>query len=406
MYRKNTASQFLGFVAINASTGATMTGTTGFAAYRVIDGGAQASATGTVTDKGNGQYSFALSQADTNGNDISILFTMTSMVAVEKTFVTTACDPTTATNFGITSLPTTACTTNASLITSGAGTDQLSVTTGRIDIGKALGTAITLDANNVINVSAKYWAGTAIAATSIPVATAAGAANGLMISGTNAGTTVFGALTVTGATTLTGTVTATNASNDIKGIDVNLIKSQSVTASGGITFPAATLASTTNITAGTIATVTNQLTAAAVAAGVWRDAVAADFQVASSIGKDLFVGGIVPGGAGGHFIAGTNAATTVTTAFTSTFTGNLTGSVNSVTTGIMLSTSQTLAAARALDSIADTALTLNDAFHCAIAAAAGKETVVGTAYTIKTPSTATVLRTFTLDSGSAPTSRI
>jgi len=90
MYLKNTASQFIGFTAINASTGATMTGTTGFAAYRVIDGGAQASATGSVTDKTNGQYSFALSQADTNGNDISILFTMTGMVAVEKTFLTVA----------------------------------------------------------------------------------------------------------------------------------------------------------------------------------------------------------------------------------------------------------------------------------------------------------------------------
>ncbi len=66
---------------------------------------------------------------------------------------------------------------------------------------------------------------------------------------------------------------------------------------------------------------------------------------------------------------------------------------------------QALAAARDISAIADTSLTLNDALHCAIAAAAGKETVVGTTYTVKTPSTGTVLRTFTLDSGSAPTSR-
>lgn len=64
-----------------------------------------------------------------------------------------------------------------------------------------------------------------------------------------------------------------------------------------------------------------------------------------------------------------------------------------------------LGSPRALDAVADAALTLNDAFHCAIAAAAGKESVVGTAYTIKTPSTGTTLRTFTLDSGSSPTSR-
>lgn len=132
MYRKNTSGQHLGFAAINASTGAAMTGTTGFAAYRVVDGGTQASATGTVADKGNGQYDFALSQADTNGNDVSILFTLTGMVPVEKTIVTTACDPTAATNFGITSLPATAVTTNASLLTSGTGTDQVTVAAGKV----------------------------------------------------------------------------------------------------------------------------------------------------------------------------------------------------------------------------------------------------------------------------------
>ncbi len=103
---------------------------------------------------------------------------------------------------GMSALPNTACTTNASLLTSGTGTDQLSVTSGRIDIGKALGTAVTLDANSVLNVSAKYWAGTAITATSIPVATAAGAAGGLFIAGTNAATTITTSLT----THLVGTV--------------------------------------------------------------------------------------------------------------------------------------------------------------------------------------------------------
>ena len=53
------------------------------------------------------------------------------------------------------------------------------------------------------------------------------------------------------------------------------------------TFPAA-LASPTNITAGTVTTVTNQLTAAAIAAGIWQDAVAGDFTVASSVGKAIY----------------------------------------------------------------------------------------------------------------------
>lgn len=81
----------------------------------------------------------------------------------------------------------------------------------------------------------------------------------------------------------------------------------------------------------TVTTVTNQLTAAAIATGVWQDSTAGDFATASSIGKSLFTTGAVPGATGGLFIAGTNAATTITTGLTTTFTGNLTGSVGSVT---------------------------------------------------------------------------
>ena len=94
------------------------------------------------------------------------------------------------------------------------------------------------------------------------------------------------------------------------------IKTQTVTCSGGITVPAATLASTTNITAGTITTVTtvtgltasnldttvssrlaagsytapSNLTAAQIATGVWQDATAGDFTAANSIGKSIMNG--------------------------------------------------------------------------------------------------------------------
>lgn len=89
------------------------------------------------------------------------------------------------------------------------------------------------------------WAGTTIVATSIPVGTAAGAANGLLISGSNSGTTTLGALTVTGSvnagaintvgdvningalginlslsvggvTEFTGAITATHANNNLR----------------------------------------------------------------------------------------------------------------------------------------------------------------------------------------------
>jgi len=95
------------------------------------------------------------------------------------------------------------------------------------------------------------------------------------------------------------------------------------------------------VTIPTVTTVTNQLTAAAIATGVWQDAspgdftvlasigkglaalspatiatgvwqdaTAGDFTTASSIGKALYTGNFVPGAAGGLLIAGSNAATT------------------------------------------------------------------------------------------------
>lgn len=97
--------------------------------------------------------------------------------------------------------------------------------------------------------------------------------------------------------------------------NATMIGGQTASASGTITFPNATLASTTNITAGTITTVgtvttvTNQLTAAAIATGVWQDATGGDFTVSSSIGKSLYTSGVIPGASGGILIAGSNADT-------------------------------------------------------------------------------------------------
>jgi hypothetical protein len=99
MLRKNTAGQHFCFALVNASTGAALTGAT-VSAYRSIDGAAQVSATGTVTETANGQYSFAPSQADTNGNQIGFLFIAASAIPLNINIVTTACDPT-STAFGL-----------------------------------------------------------------------------------------------------------------------------------------------------------------------------------------------------------------------------------------------------------------------------------------------------------------
>lgn len=77
----------------------------------------------------------------------------------------------------------------------------------------------------------------------------------------------------------------------------------------------------------TTTTVTNQLTAAQIATGVWQDSTAGDFTVASSIGKTLYIANVTPGGSGGLLISGSNAGTTTFGALTvtgaATFTGNV-----------------------------------------------------------------------------------
>jgi len=96
--------------------------------------------------------------------------------------------------------------------------------------------------------------------------------------------------------------------------------------------------STQNLSGTTIATVSGQLTAAQVATAVWQDTTAGDFTVASSIGKSLYTSGVVPGGSGGLFIAGSNAATSAN--ITGNITGNLSGSVGSVTARVTANTDQ------------------------------------------------------------------
>src|ERR1035437_841387 len=81
-------------------------------------------------------------------------------------------------------------------------------------------------------------------------------------------------------------------------------------------------------TVDTVTTVTNQLTAAAIATGVWQDSTAGDFTIVSSIGKSLYTAGVVPGGTNGLFIAGTNAATAITTGLTA----HIIGTVDTLTT--------------------------------------------------------------------------
>lgn len=104
MYRKNVSGQYLYFAMIKASDGSALTGAS-VTGKRAIDGAAQGSVTGTISEEAGGQYKIALSQADTNGNNIGFLFTASTAVPVSISIVTTAADPTDATRFGLSSLP-------------------------------------------------------------------------------------------------------------------------------------------------------------------------------------------------------------------------------------------------------------------------------------------------------------
>ena len=214
---------------------------------------------------------------------IMLLKGVTNMAPLVLEIELTAVDNQDGVHGGMSALPNTAVTTNASLLTSGTGTDQLSVTSGRIDIGKALGTAVTLDANNVLNVSTKYLAGTALTARDI-------GASVLLSSGTGTGQLDFtsGVVKANATQWLGGAIPAVNVTG-VPVVDAKYLL--------GTIFA-------TPATAGIIDANVKNINNVAAA---------------------------TPGAAGGVFIAGTNAATTVTTSFTTTLTGNLTGSVGSVT---------------------------------------------------------------------------
>lgn len=270
MYRKNVASQFIHFQGVDSATGGIKSGVT-WTVRRCLDG-TFAAATGTASEDGTtGWYKFALSQADTNGNNCAFNFTGTGAVPQTVNFVTTACDPTVATNFGITSLPTTAVTTNGSLITSGTGTAQLSVTSGR-----ALSDVDTIKTNPVVN------AGTITFPTTATLASTTNITAGTVTTATNV-TTVNGLA----ANVITATSIAADAITDAKvAADVTIasvtgnVGGNVVGTVGTVNALAANVITATSINTGAITSAkfaAGAIDAAAIATGaIDADAVAAD----------------------------------------------------------------------------------------------------------------------------------
>lgn len=131
MYRKNVAGQFLCVQMLLTASGAVATGLTP-TVRRCIDG-TFAAGGGTVTEDGTtGSYKYAMTQADSNGNDISFIFTATGAIPVCVNIITTAADPTDVVRLGLTALPNVASGSAGAIPTTGTGSNQISVSSGQV----------------------------------------------------------------------------------------------------------------------------------------------------------------------------------------------------------------------------------------------------------------------------------
>lgn len=265
------------------------------------NGGAYANPSGgatNATEIANGSYYVGLTTTDTN--TLGPLFIRGSVATVDDVILIV--NVVKATNGGLTALPDTAVTTNASLLTSGTGTDQLSVASGRIDAGKILGTAISTPATaGILDVNVKNMNN--VAATSITAINAnQGTTQPLNFTGT-AGS----ALVKSDMVDIAGAAVSASAAQI--GANVVQVNAQTATAAAGVTFPSS-IASPTNITAGTITTVTNLTNAPT----------AGDFTATMKTS------------------IGTAVAASAVASVTGNVGGNVTGSVGSVTSAVTVGT--------------------------------------------------------------------
>ena len=182
-------------------------------------------------------------------------------------------------------------------------------------------------------------------------------------------------------TQILGTAVSTPATAGILDVNIKNIDNDAASASGTVTFPNATLASTTNITAGTVTTATNVTTVNGLAAGVIT---------AASIAADA--------------ITDAKVASDVTIA-------SVTGAVGSVTADVTLAAAEENAIADAIRArqltegyAADgVAPTLQQALFM-IQQMLTEMSIAGTTMTVKKLDGTTTAATFTLDDATTPTS--
>lgn len=89
---KNLASQNMTYTLLDNATGNVIVSANSINGWVTKDNGTQASAAGTFSVKGNGQYNYAPTQAETNATDVGFLFVATSAIPVNYDFHTDVAD--------------------------------------------------------------------------------------------------------------------------------------------------------------------------------------------------------------------------------------------------------------------------------------------------------------------------
>ena len=298
-------------------------------------GGSFASPSGSVTEIANGWYQVAGNATDSGTLGPLLLHaTATGADPSDTLYEVVAHDVQDAVHLGLSCLPNVASGSAGAIPTTGTGSNQISVSSGLVTLAGVTHTGAVIPTTTAVTNAVVLPTGTGAGQISL-------SSGAVLLQPTQTGVTIPTVTNLTNAPTA-GDLTATMKTSVTTAATAATPTAAAVTGAVGSVTAAVTLPSIPAnwITAAGINAAalngkgdwntTTPPTVAAIATGVWQDTTAGDFTVANSAGKSIYTG-VAPGAAGGHFIAGTNAATTVTTAFTSTFTGNLTGSVGSVT---------------------------------------------------------------------------
>ena len=102
--RKNTTGQVVAFQAVSTTDGSAVTTGTPVV-YYTIDGGTQGTGAGTSTHEGNGCWTYAPLQAETNGNHVVFTFALAGAVSQSVNLYPVSFDPTDSVRIGLTALP-------------------------------------------------------------------------------------------------------------------------------------------------------------------------------------------------------------------------------------------------------------------------------------------------------------